>query len=266
MKIKFEVNRRRPRLRITHYAYGGSSGLGRTLSVELAKRGARVIVACRTKARRDSTAYFLRSKTGSFNIRTMFMDLTSLDSVYDFCQELVDTEDRIDAVVNNADIMIGGVTENIRDSLQSQFSVPNPDLTKDCKTITFYELCVEFPCFLHQTAILCPQDKTSDELDIMLGVNYIGHFLLTNLLCSKLLQHGTSSSPARIVNVVCSSLRSGHIVRLDEMEGKNDGSYNMRNVYRSSKLALHLMTKELAHKYVEEGVVSYSADPGLCFF
>ncbi|GFW79441.1 hypothetical protein TNCV_3459111 [Trichonephila clavipes] len=191
----------------------GSSGLGRTLSVELAKRGARVIVACRTKARRDSTAYFLRSKTGSFNIRTMFMDLTSLDSVYDFCQELVDTEDRIDAVVNNA-------------------------------------------------AILCPQDKTSDELDIMLGVNYIGHFLLTNLLCSKLLQHGTSSSPARIVNVVCSSLRSGHIVRLDEMEGKNDGSYNMRNVYRSSKLALHLMTKELAHKYVEEGVVSYSADPG----
>ncbi|GFY54285.1 retinol dehydrogenase 13 [Trichonephila inaurata madagascariensis] len=167
---------------------GGSSGLGRTLSVELAKRGARVIVACRTKARRDSTAYFLRSKTGSFNIRTMFMDLTSLDSVYDFCQELVDTEDRIDAVVNNA-------------------------------------------------AILCPQDKTSDELDIMLGVNYIGHFLLTNLLCS-------------------------HISRLDEMEGKTDGSYNMRTVYRSSKLALHLMTKELAHKYVEEGVVSYSADPG----
>ncbi|XP_015913273.1 retinol dehydrogenase 14-like [Parasteatoda tepidariorum] len=191
---------------------GGSSGLGRTLSVELARRGARVIVACRTKARRDSTAFFLRSKTGSFNVRTMFMDLTSLDSVYDFCQELVETEEKIDAVVNNA-------------------------------------------------ATLCPQDKTSDDLDMMLGVNYLGHFLLTNLLCEKMLQHGTSSSPGRIINIVCGSFRSGHIVNMDELEGKMS-SYNMRNVYRCSKLALHLMTKELAHKYVDEGVVSYSVDPG----
>ncbi|KAF8783059.1 retinol dehydrogenase 14-like [Argiope bruennichi] len=192
---------------------GGSSGLGRTLAAELCKRGARVIVACRTKARRDSTAYFLRSKTGSFNLRTMFMDLNSLDSVFDFCQDLVDTEERIDAIVNNA-------------------------------------------------ATLEPQDKTSDDLDKMIGVNYIGHFLLTNLLCDKLLKHGNASNPARIINVVCGSFRSGHILNMDEMEGKFDGSYNMRNVYRSTKLALHLMTKELAHKYVEEGVVAYSVDPG----
>lgn len=191
---------------------GGSSGMGRTLSVELARRGARVIVACRTKARRDSTAFFLRSKTGSFNVRTMFMDLTSLDSVYDFCQELVDTEDKIDAIVNNA-------------------------------------------------GILYPQDKTSDDLDMMLGVNYVGHFLLTNLLSEKLLQHGTSSSPGRIVNVVCGSFRSGNIVSMDDLEGKCS-SYNMRKVYRSSKLALHLFTKELAHKYIDEGLVAYSVDPG----
>ncbi|XP_035217542.1 retinol dehydrogenase 14-like [Stegodyphus dumicola] len=192
---------------------GGSSGLGRALSVELARRGARVIVACRTKARRDSTAFFLRSKTGSFNVRSMFMDLTSLDSVYDFCQELVDTEERIDAVVNNA-------------------------------------------------ATLCPQGKTSDNLDLMLGVNYVGHFLLTNLLCEKMLKHGTSSCPARIVNVVCGSFRSGHIVRMDELEGKTEGSYDMRKIYRSSKLGLHLFTKELANKYIEEGIIAFSADPG----
>ncbi|GIY98762.1 hypothetical protein CEXT_92511 [Caerostris extrusa] len=192
---------------------GGSSGLGRTLAAELVKRGARVIVACRTKARRDSTAFFLRNKTGSFNVRTMFMDLTSLDSVFDFCEELINTEDKIDAIVNNA-------------------------------------------------AILCPQNKTSDDLDMMLGVNYIGHFLLTSLLSEKLLKQGSSSSPSRIVNVVCGSFRSGHILNKEELEGKSDGGYNMRNVYRSSKLALHLMTKHLAHKYVEDGVVAYSVDPG----
>lgn len=81
---------------------GGSNGLGRALCAELVKRGARVIVACRTRARSDSTAYFLRNKTGSFNLRTIFVDLQRLDSVLDFCRELVDTEDKIDAVVNNA--------------------------------------------------------------------------------------------------------------------------------------------------------------------
>ncbi|XP_054724077.1 retinol dehydrogenase 14-like [Uloborus diversus] len=192
---------------------GGSSGLGRTLSLELARRGARVIVACRTQARRDSMAYFLRSKTGSFNIRSMFMDLTRLDTVYDFCQELAETEEKIDALVNNA-------------------------------------------------AVLCPQDKTCDDIDMMLGVNYLGHFLLTNLLCEKFLSYGTGISPVRVVNVVCGSLRSGKIVSMDELEGKFSGSYDMRTVYRSSKLALHLMTKELAHKYSEKGIVAYSADPG----
>lgn len=81
---------------------GGSSGLGRALCAELVKRGARVIVACRTRARSDSTAYFLRNKTGSFNLRTIFVDLQRLDSVLDFCRELVDSEEKIDAVVNNA--------------------------------------------------------------------------------------------------------------------------------------------------------------------
>lgn len=113
------------------------------------------------------------------------------------------------------------------------------------------------------SATLCPQSKTSDELDMMLGVNYVGHFLLTNLLSEKLLKHGTSSSPVRLINVVCGSLRSGHIVRMDELEGKFDGGYSMRSIYRSSKLALHLMTKELAHKHGDEGIVAYSVDPGL---
>ncbi|XP_022254371.1 dehydrogenase/reductase SDR family member 13-like [Limulus polyphemus] len=81
---------------------GGSFGVGRALAVELARRGARVVVACRTKARRDSTAFFLRKRTGSFNLRVMFMDLNSLDTVWEFAKEFADTEDRLDAIINNA--------------------------------------------------------------------------------------------------------------------------------------------------------------------
>lgn len=192
---------------------GGSSGLGRTLSVELARRGARVIVACRTKARRDSTAFFLRSKTGSFNIRSMYMDLTSLDSVYDFCRDVVESESRIDGIVNNA-------------------------------------------------ATLYPQEKTADDLDLMLGVNYVGHFLLVSLLQPKMLQHGTATLPSRLINVVCPNFRSGYVSNMDDLEGKVNGSYNIRQVYRNSKYALHLLTRFLADKYREEGLLAYSVDPG----
>ncbi|KAH8038417.1 hypothetical protein HPB51_001531 [Rhipicephalus microplus] len=81
---------------------GGSNGLGRTLCLELARRGARVVIACRTRLRRDSTAFFLREKTGSFNFRVMYMDLTNLESIREFAKELIASEQRLDCIVNNA--------------------------------------------------------------------------------------------------------------------------------------------------------------------
>lgn len=81
---------------------GGSNGLGRAIAVELCLRGAKVISACRTRLRRESTAVYLREKTGSFNHRLMYMDLNNLESIRTFAQEVLDTEDRVDGLINNA--------------------------------------------------------------------------------------------------------------------------------------------------------------------
>lgn len=189
---------------------GGSSGLGRTLCTELVRRGARVIVACRTRARSDSTAFFLRDKTGSLNLRTVFVDLTRLDSVLDFCSEIVDSEEKIDAIVNNAAILSSS------------------------------------------------PEHTPDDLDAMMGVNYIAHYLLTRLIQSKHPQSRT----LRVVNVVCAGMRGGNVPTLDNIEGKDAGVYDGRAIYRSSKLALHLFSREMGHQYKDKGVVVFSVDPG----
>lgn len=189
---------------------GGSNGIGRSLCTELVRRGARVIVACRTRARSDSTAFFLRNKTGSLNLRTVFVDLTRLDSVLDFCTEIVESEEKIDAIVNNAAILS---------------SAP---------------------------------DHTPDDLDSMLGVNYVAHYLLTRLLQSK----HPESQCLRVVNVVCGGMRAGTVPTMDHLEGKESSQYDARGVYRSSKLSLHLFTKELAQRYKDKGILAFSADPG----
>lgn len=87
----------------------------------------------------------------------------------------------------------------------------------------------------------CPKSHTRDGIEIQLGVNHIGHFLLTNLL----LDHLKSSAPSRIVNV------SGHVHysgKINKEDFNSDNSYDPAVAYNQSKLATCLFTKELAKK------------------
>lgn len=191
---------------------GGSSGLGRSICAELAKRGARVIVACRTKARRDSTGFFLRNKTGSFNVRVMYVDFASLDSIWEFAREVSESEERLDMIINNA-------------------------------------------------GVLCEHEVTVDGLDRMMCVNYIGHFLLVNLLSDRLRE--CPDSPSRVINVVCGSAvhaKTDHLTK--DLEGKTR-KYDLKQEYRNSKLASLLFTKEMAKRVPKDYVTSIAVDPGL---
>ncbi|NWI07448.1 RDH12 dehydrogenase, partial [Tichodroma muraria] len=89
--------------------------------------------------------------------------------------------------------------------------------------------------------MLCPYSKTADGFEMHLGVNHLGHFLLTFLLLERLKQ----SAPARIVNVSSLAHHGGRI-RFHDLHGEK--CYNRGLAYCHSKLANVLFTRELARR------------------
>ncbi|NXF38190.1 RDH12 dehydrogenase, partial [Nyctibius bracteatus] len=89
--------------------------------------------------------------------------------------------------------------------------------------------------------MLCPYSKTADGFEMHLGVNHLGHFLLTFLLLERLKQ----CAPARIVNVSSLAHHGGRI-RFHDLNGEK--SYNRALAYCHSKLANVLFTRELARR------------------
>ncbi|XP_058019927.1 dehydrogenase/reductase SDR family member 13 isoform X2 [Ahaetulla prasina] len=89
---------------------GGNAGIGKATAVDLARRGARVILACRDKARGESAVYDIRRESGNSEVILMILDLGSLNSVRAFAQTFLESEPRLDILINNAGVFQAGQT------------------------------------------------------------------------------------------------------------------------------------------------------------
>lgn len=112
----------------------------------------------------------------------------------------------------------------------------------------------------------CPKAFTKDGLEMQLGVNHMGHFLLTVGLLDVLKRSGTKQEPSRILNLssMANFLFSPSVgIRLDDLKGEKH--YHIWERYGSSKLANILFTKELTNRFNSSGdnVVSVSLHPGV---
>lgn len=99
--------------------------------------------------------------------------------------------------------------------------------------------------------------RTPEGHDMLLAVNHLGPFLLTNLLLPLL----RSSAPARVVNVASAAHRMGklHLDTLDRP--KSYGVIGMPG-YGTTKLMNILFTRELARRLEGSGVTVNSVHPG----
>ena len=64
--------------------------------------GARVLLACRDMTKANKAADEIRKKTGNGNVVVKHLDLTSLQSVRDLAKDILENEDRLDILINNA--------------------------------------------------------------------------------------------------------------------------------------------------------------------
>lgn len=188
---------------------GGNCGIGKETARDMARRGARVILACRDIMKGERAAVDIRRTTGNSNVIVLQCDLASLESIQKFAADLLRREQHIDILINNAGIMM-----------------TNADHT------------------------------TVEGFEMQIGVNHLGHFLLTNLLLDKI----KKSRPARIVNVSSLAYKYG---RMNFNDINMTTSYDSFKSYGQSKLANILFTKELARRLEGTEVTSYSVHPGV---
>ncbi|CAD5117572.1 DgyrCDS6331 [Dimorphilus gyrociliatus] len=101
--------------------------------------------------------------------------------------------------------------------------------------------------------MMCPKKLTKDGFEEQLGVNHLGHFLLTKLLLPKLQSHS-----GRIVNVTCSAFKQASI-NFDDLNSSK--LYDKYSAYSQSKLANIYFTDQLVKR--ESSVKSMAANPGV---
>lgn len=81
---------------------GANTGIGRITAQELARRGARVILACRNQAKTDAVIEQIRRDTGSDKLEFVELDLGDLASVRRCAEGLLARNIPINGLINNA--------------------------------------------------------------------------------------------------------------------------------------------------------------------
>lgn len=99
------------------------------------------------------------------------------------------------------------------------------------------------------------REVTPDGLERTFALNHIAYVMLTLLLRDTLLR----SAPARVVNVASEAHR-GATLDLDDLQSTRD--YGGWPVYRRSKLANILFTRELARRFAGTGLTANCLHPG----
>ena len=84
---------------------GANTGIGKETAMDLATRGARVIIACRDEGKAQAALKDIKERSGSNSVVFKKLDLASLASVRKFASEILQEEDRLDVLVNNAGVM-----------------------------------------------------------------------------------------------------------------------------------------------------------------
>jgi NAD(P)-dependent dehydrogenase (short-subunit alcohol dehydrogenase family) len=100
---------------------GANAGIGYETTKDLARRGAKVIMACRTVEKGEKVAAEIKKNLPNADIIVMKLDLSSMKSVREFAKKFQSEQTRLDVLVNNA----GGATlEKVltEDNLEANFA------------------------------------------------------------------------------------------------------------------------------------------------
>ncbi|CAF0751428.1 unnamed protein product [Adineta steineri] len=100
---------------------GSNSGVGKYIAIELAKRGAHVILACPDRKWTEEALKEICKLSGSNNVEIEIVDLASLKSVQKCAKRLRGRLSKLDVLINNAGVMM--TSEKSIDGYEIHFAV-----------------------------------------------------------------------------------------------------------------------------------------------
>lgn len=232
---------------------GANTGIGKTTALDMAARGARVILACRSEKRTLPAVKEIKEKTKNDQVLFMELDLASFASVQKFSDAFLRNEERLDILINNAG-MFGG---------------SEAKLNSDGIEIT---LMVNHLSHFLLTQNLLDLLKKSGPGSRIINVSSHAHDMANPTAFKNLddlLVDGTAEFPSDFDDVTdLEPLEPNFILDylLPEFALEYIFTFVMKPEfvrYSNSKLANVLYTAELARRLKGSGVTTYSLHPGV---
>ncbi|MGK4003917.1 SDR family oxidoreductase [Sorangium sp. So ce1036] len=84
---------------------GANQGIGKAAAVELARKGAKLVLLCRNPEKARAAMADIQAASGNRDISLILADLSSLEETRRAAAELLDRHDRLDVLLNNAGVI-----------------------------------------------------------------------------------------------------------------------------------------------------------------
>ncbi|XP_071454886.1 retinol dehydrogenase 13-like isoform X2 [Hetaerina americana] len=209
---------------------GCNTGIGKETALDFVRRGCRVIMACRDLERANKAAEDVLAVAKEAEEQNKTEKRLPLENNY------VGEKPKVE--VYQLDL----------NSLESVREFSDKILNAEPK----------IHLLINNAGVMaCPRGQTKEGHELQLGVNHLGHFLLTCLLLNRICE----TPEARIVNVSSMAHKWGDF-DFDDMNMEKT-RYSATAAYSRSKLANILFTKELAKRLEGTGVNTYALHPGV---
>ncbi|KAA3670786.1 retinol dehydrogenase 12 [Paragonimus westermani] len=213
---------------------GANTGIGLVTAAELARRGCTVIMACRNMERAEAAKKQLLDKYGQSNPKS-----------------------------TTSDVADASITKYLSPVTSEQLVIESLDLDW-LKSVREFaaRITPKYPKinYLINNAglALANYETTKDGFEKTIGVNYLGPFLLTELLLPNL----KNAAPNSRIVIVSSMVHYWGSLRKPDLHIPK-AEYDLSLAYYQSKLANVMHARELSRRLQGTGVIAVSLHPGI---
>ncbi|XP_053314000.1 retinol dehydrogenase 11-like [Spea bombifrons] len=201
---------------------GANTGIGKSVAMDLARRNARVILACRSRERGQKAVEEVREATGNQKVSLGILDTSSLSSVRAFAQRTLLEEKRLDILINNAGA--SGLPHSMTaDGLENTFVTNHlgpfllTNLLLDLMKRSAPSRIVFVSSFIHSKGVINPRHLKGEDLQSLHISDYYSSTKLMNLVCANELARRLQGTGVTVTSqnpgvVVTEAMRNYNIV------------------------------------------------------